>query len=90
MDTTSTGFNWQGATFDLLKFGISKKFDAEQRETIIIRDPEVQHEANDAGQVQQVGTTQAGSLAAAPEWAKWGGIAFLGLLGTAVVLKAVK
>ncbi len=92
MSTTtasSTGFNWQSATFDLLKFGISKKYDAEQRETIIIRDPTVQYEANDAGNVQQVGTAEnANPLNTSPTWVKWGVVGGLLLGGAALVARS--
>jgi hypothetical protein len=78
------GFNWNSvgeSAFDLLKFGISKKIDSERREEIVIREPTVQHEANYAGQVQQVGTIAGG----VPDAVKYGGAALLALVGLGVI-----
>lgn len=89
MSTTDNSL--QENIFDLLKFGISKRYDAEQKETIVIRDPAVQHETNDAGSMQQMGTTQKNAaLASMPDWAKYGLIGGLGLFGATLLLKAAK
>lgn len=84
-----SGFDFGESAMDLLKFGISKKYDSEPKETIIIREPAVQHQVNDAGSAQQVGTTNTNQLATIPPWVKYTVMGLAGVTGVSLLYKAV-
>lgn len=84
-------FDWKSQTFDLLKFGISKRYDSERREEIQVTDKTAQHQANFAGDVQKVGTTQnSNPIKTAPKWVQWTAIGGVSLIGLGFLAKAMR
>lgn len=84
-----SSFDFGESAMDLLKFGISKKYDTEPKETIIIREPAVQHQVNDAGKAQQVGSTNANKIETVPPWVKYTVMGLAGVTGVSLLYKAV-
>lgn len=84
-----SGFNFGDSAMDLLKFGISKKYDSEPKETIIIREPAIQHEVNNAGKPQQVGSTSSNKMETVPPWVKYTVMGLAGVTSVSLLYKAV-
>ncbi|MAY02471.1 MAG: hypothetical protein CMQ38_05775 [Gammaproteobacteria bacterium] len=74
--------------FDLLRYGIGRHYDAEQREAVIVNDETDQYQLNESNQPQRVGTIGGfAPLESMPDWARYTLYGSVALLGVSAAMK---